>query len=145
MSLSLSLFNAFTYFFFLHLKGNPNSHFWNPRSSMFFERENSKSLYEIHDFQCFFGNKTMKPNNTYLFMHDLQGLSWFVFLHWKTYCWIHDDLQSLTNLFGVTLKEFGVHLHSHNGVSALILQRWKYLLPYLMITCVLGGYPKNWA
>ncbi len=81
-------------------------------------------------FNVFFGNKTIKPNNTYLFMHDLQGFTCFVFLHWNTYCWIHDDLQSLTNLFGVTLKEFGVHWHSHKGVSALILPRWIYVLPY---------------
>lgn len=108
-----------------------------------FLKENSKSLYEIHNVQCFFGNQTIKPNNTYLFMHDVQGFTSFVFLHWKTYCWIHDDLQSLTNLFGVTLKEFGVHRHSHKGVGALILLRWIYLLPYYDDNMCVGRAPKE--
>jgi hypothetical protein len=108
-----------------------------------FLKENSKSLYEIHNVQCFFGNQTIKPNNTYLFMHDVQGFTSFVFLHWKTYCWIHDDLQSLTNLFGVTLKEFGVHRHSHKGVGALILLRWIYLFPYYDDHMCVGRAPKE--
>jgi len=108
-----------------------------------FLKEYSKSLYEIYDVQCFFGNKTIEPNNTYLFMHDLQGVTCFVFLHWKTYGWIQDDLQSLTNLFGVTLKEFGVPRHSHKGVTALILPRWICLLPYYDDNMCVGWEPKE--